>query len=409
VRRPLRLPTRRAALWSVVCIAALGAALPTSAPAAKKRTIAGWPYRCTGPAPVTPTGRGDSEDRPGKRRSCRSLTRLAPLDPALSASGYQPAFGLNEDWLYHPDGFSQLPQLGASTSRVNVRWDYVQPVEGASLDWSAYDAIIGGMRAAGVRPMLTVEGAPCWTRRGTPCVRDSHRPPYARHLRDFARFVATTVRRYPEAIGVEVWNEPNLSEYWYPHPQPKLYARMLKLTYHAVKLVNPLLPVVFAGLVPQFGRDPTGQRMDAGRFQRRAYEAGAGRWTDGFGVHPYVFPHGSPILLVGVRAQLAVPKAIAAHFGYPATPLWVTEFGLSSSPDQGLGLDGQATRLGEEYQTLRAVPGIPVVILHRLYDIDPGAAGYQAQMGLIDANGNRKPAFCAIAAARLHPCANLGP
>jgi hypothetical protein len=399
---------RRAGLASLLWLLALATALPAAAPGAKRRTIAGWPYECTGPAPVTPTGKGDSEARPGKRRSCRSLTGLAPLSAEQSASGYQPAFGLNEDWLYHPEGFSQLPELGASTSRVNLRWDYVQPVEGASLDWTAYDAIVGGMRAVGVRPMLTIEGSPCWARRGTPCVRDSHRPPNAGHMRDFARFVGAAVRRYPDTIGVEVWNEPNLSEYWYPHPQPKLYARMLKLSYHAVKRVDRNIPVVFAGLVPQFGRDPAGQRMDAGKFQSRAYEAGAGRWTDGFGVHPYVFPHGSPILLVGVRAQLAIPKAIAAHFGYPATPLWVTEFGLSSSPDQGLGLDGQANRLVELYQNLRAIPGIPVAILHRLFDIDP-TAGYQAEMGLIDANGNRKPAFCAMAAARLHPCANLGP
>jgi polysaccharide biosynthesis protein PslG len=400
---------RRGALASLIAVLALGSVLPTSAPAAKRRLIAGWPYKCTGPAPVTPTGQGDAKARPGKRRSCRSLTRLAPLDAQQSFEGYQPAFGLNEDWLYRPNGVSLLPQLGASTSRVNLRWDYVQPAEGGDLDWSAYDAVIGAMRAEGIRPMLTVEGSPCWARRGTPCVRDSHRPPFARHMRDFARFVGAAVRRYPDTIGVEVWNEPNLSEYWYPHPQPKLYARMLKLSYKAVKRADPRMPVVFAGLVPQFGRDPSGQRMDAGVFQRRAYEAGAGRWSDGFGAHPYVFPHSSPLLLVGVRAQLAIPKAIAAHFGYPATPLWITEFGLSSSADQGLGLDGQATRLADLYQTLRAVPGIPVVILHRLFDIDPGAAGYQAQMGLIDAEGERKPAFCAMAAARLHPCANLGP
>jgi hypothetical protein len=387
-------------LCTALALAGTATAAPRGATVAKKTTsVGGWPFKCHGRAPETGTGK--QRRRPTRLRDCRLRVRFAPLSAAQS-TGPQPAFGLNEDWLYHLGDVPQLAALGADTSRVGLRWDYVEPVRGR-FDWSFYDALIAAMSAQGVRPMLTIDGSPCWARPGSQCVPDSHHPPYVKYLRGYSRFVAAAVRRYPDVIGVEIWNEPNLSEYWWPHPQPKLYARMLKLSFRAVKSVNPRIPVVFAGLVPQFGRDPSGQRMDATVFQRRAYKAGAGRWTDAFAVHPYVYPETDPELLLGVRAQLAIAKGIAGHFGYPATPLWVTEFGLSSSPEAGLGLDGQAARLIELYETLRAIPGIPVLILHRLFDIDQ-AAGYQAGMGMLDINGHRKPAFCAIAAARGRPC-----
>jgi hypothetical protein len=128
------------------------------------------------------------------------------------------------------------------------------------------------------------------------------------------------------------------------------------------------------------------------------------RWSDAIAVHPYVYPSDDPQLIVGVRAQMAIPKSIAARFGRPGMPLWVTEFGLSTIGEGALSGDDQATRLVALYDLLRSIPGVPVLILHRLFDIDPSAAGYQAGMGLIGGDGVRKPAFCAVARARLGYC-----
>jgi hypothetical protein len=101
---------------------------------------------------------------------------------------------------------------------------------------------------------------------------------------------------------------------------------------------------------------------------------------------------------------MAIPKTIAARFGRPGMPLWVTEFGLSTLGEGALSADDQATKLVALYDLLRSIPGVPVLILHRLFDIDQSAAGYQAGMGLIAPDGKRKPAFCALARARLSSC-----
>jgi hypothetical protein len=385
----LTVKARLALAGLLVCLCIVPAAAEASG---GRRTILGWPFHCS--AKSSSAGHGHD-------RGCR-LTGpvLAPVSTAVPLPSPS-FFGLNEDWLYHVADVDLAREVGANAVRISLRWDSVESSRG-QFDWSGYDALIAAVRAQGLRPMFTIEGSPCWARPGTPCLPTSHHPPYVRFLPAFAAFAAAAVQRYPDAIGVEIWNEPNLNEFWEPAPQPKVYARMLKLAHKAVHRVNRGMPVVFAGLVPQFGRAPRG--MDARAFQQRAYRAGAVRWADAMAVHPYVYPSDDPNLIVGVRAQMAIPKTIAARFGRPGMPLWVTEFGLSTIGQGALSPDDQATKLVALYDLLRSIPGVPVLILHRLFDIDPAAAGYQAGMGLIGADGVRKPAFCALARARVGTC-----
>jgi len=83
-------------------------------------------------------------------------------------------------------------------------------------------------------------------------------------------------------------------------------------------------------------------------------------------------------LIVSVRAQLAVPKGIAARWGYPNLPLWVTEFGLSTSGDGSISLADQAVKLVAIYETEEKwarLPPLYEVLLTSAQEDDHAATG----------------------------------
>jgi hypothetical protein len=360
------------------------------------KTVNEWTFDCRGHA-----RRGGGIQHFG--RCPLTGPDLAPLLSTEQIGPYHPTFGLNEDWTLHPNQVNLARALGSQTARVPFQWNEVEFRRGR-YDFAAYDRVYTEMQARGISPILAINGSPCWARPSTTCTgRFQHAlPPDREFLGEWKKFVRITLRRYPSLAGVEVWNEPNLNGFWGPKPEPKRYAKLLKATARTVQKVSPRIPVIFGGLVPQFGPAPRG--MDSRHFQRRAFKAGAWRWIDAFGVHPYVFPSDDPNLIVSVRAQMAVPKGIAARFGIADMPLWVTEFGLSTTGDGALSQTDQAVRLVAVYQTLRRIPGVPVVILHRLADLPPVGNDWQAGMGLLTQRGAFKPAFCAMALTRTNAC-----
>jgi hypothetical protein len=353
-----------------------------------------WPFHCEGRARRTTQG--------SRVERCRPLgPPLAPVHSVESLGGWQPSFGFNEDWI------SQLPHLdlaaamGSDTARIPFDWNIVESQRN-HYNWGPYDRVYAAMVSRGITPLLAISNSPCWARPKTPCTGDAAWPPGKQFLKQWSEFVQLAVRRYPQLIGIEVWNEPNLTGFWRPKPNPKRYVGLLKAAHRAVRKVRRGLPLVFGGLVPQFG--PAARGMDSRIFQRRAYKKGAGRYVDAFGVHPYVFPSNDPNLIDSVRAQMAIPKGIAARYGYPETPLWVTEFGLSTMGVGALSPPDQATRLVSLYQLLRGIPDVPVLILHRLLDTAAYDPDWLAGMGVTNYKGDLKPSFCALAKARRGFC-----
>ena len=358
------------------------------------RVVREWQFHCRGHA-----WRGSKRS---SVQACRMAgPELAPLRSASEVGGWQPSFGFNEDWLTEVPKIDLENGFAPNTDRIPFDWAVVEP-QREHFNWGGYDKVYAAMRSRHVAPILAIEGSPCWARPKAPCAPNAQYPPDHDNLRQWSHFVTLTVKRYPDLAGIEVWNEPNLTGFWQPKPSPKHYTKLLKVTYKAVKAVNPDLPVIFGGLVPQFGFATRG--MDSRTFQKRAYKAGAGRWVDAFAVHPYVFPSDDPNLMVSVRLQMAVPKGIAAHFGYPGTPLWVTEFGLSTNGPGALSPTDQGTKIVALYEMLRQMPGVPVVILHRLLDLAPSDPDWQAGMGVVNYRGAPKPAYCALARARTGTC-----
>lgn len=362
---------------------------------ASKRS-AGWTYTCS--------GRARRASRGWKLTPCRlKPPKLAPLK---KHGRNLRAFGYNDLSIFVERQISLAPGAGADSMRVILYWNLIEQAPG-SFRWGTYDGLYKRMLQLGMRPLFIVLGTPCWAAASAPeC--ESHftsMPPADDAYDDYARFAAKAAARYPQAVGFEVWNEPNIEQFWWPGPDPARYARLLKLTHDEVKASAPATTVVSAGLFP-VGHDISGIQMRDTRFLGKVYEAEGTEIADAIGSHPY--PGGKRKRhLRDVRLRIARVRGTMARFGDQAKPVWVTEVGLSTTgpEEQRYGEHQQADRLVELYRMLRRVPGSPVVYIHTFFDLAGSLEDQWNGMGIVRADRETlKPAYCALADARGLTC-----
>ena len=328
---------------------------------------------------------------------------MEPQMPLKSAPGPHPLFGFNEDWNLHLDKFDLIPPIGANIARQGLFWEAVERNPGQPYDWSEMDAMYNGFLARGIRPLWVLYAAPCWAQSGT-CQSGAH--PAEAFYDEFAAFAAAAAVRYPEAIGFEIWNEPNFRLYWGGDPDPESYARMIQTVAPAIKAADPTVPVLTAALSPHINSEPNA--MAYVEFLRRVYDTGAPKLTDAIGTHPYPNRRFSEDYLGNIRVNLYRTFNIMQNNGDAAKPIWVTETGVSNTgEDESFTPDQQAQALAQIYELLRLIDHpIPVVVYHRFRDKPNDPRIKEQGYGVINPDGGLKPAYCSIARARevASPC-----
>jgi len=303
-------------------------------------------------------------------------------------------FGFNEDWSRHPERIGLASRIGSATSRMPVSWAAVEKQQG-HYSWHRYDRAYHGMVSRGIDPILVPVDAPTWARApGPPCrpKRGCAHPPLPRFDSRWQAFIRNLAARYPLAIAVEPWNEPNLPNFWAGQAiNPSRYATLLKLAYGAVKRAVPRMAVISAGLSPR-----RGGQSDFVAYLRALYNQGFQAYSDGIGFHAY--PRDPP-WVENTLSEVHDVAAVRDSFGDHGTGIWITETGVSTSgPTTGrAGLNGQARALTGIYQALSLRGDVPVVIVHRLHDIGPARSDDRWDgPGVLRRNWRPKPAYCAL-------------
>ena len=235
---------------------------------------------------------------------------------------------------------ARLAALGAQSQRFVVDWSIAEPqAPGAGHEYrfAPFDAMYRADVEHGIRPLLVVLNAPVWAAdSGTRPGSFGNNPPTAEHLGDWAAFVGAVARRYPRAIGIEIWNEPNLAGFWGDgsatvRPDPARYAALLEAGYDAVKAANPRMRVIGGALSPTQETTPAGD-VSATEFLADALDAGAAAHMDGLSLHPYPGTGGAPRTLQLIDEVGSVRDEHGA-----AMPLWLTEVGVTTTgpaPDE---------------------------------------------------------------------------
>ena len=216
--------------------------------------------------------------------------------------------------------FTGIAAINVSHARITVPWSAVVTTPG-SYSFGLLDTVVNTALSAGVTPLLCIAGSP------------PHWLP-APTATDYADLVTAVATRYqPGGPGVtiagkgvveyQIWNEPNAIENWTSGVAPGEYVAHLKAAHTAIKKVQPLATVIFAGLqacateysyytTPQerLARDPNQitatLNLSPFSFLAQAYTAGAKGFFDVMAYHP---------LSLGTRQNPRPPAPNGAAFG----------------------------------------------------------------------------------------------
>lgn len=354
------------------------------------KASAGWRYVCEG------TARSASAGGPFRRDPCRLN---APSRSPIGNPQAGQLFGVNEGWGRYQNEISRAEAAGSNTLRASIAWYTVEKSPG-QYTWDYYDQVYSRMLSEGVRPLFIVTGAPCWAAPGNCAGGAGSRPPSPAFEDEWGRFVAKVANRYPQAAGLEIWNEPNYDMFFKGGPDPERYARLLNQAYLGVRSVDDDLPVIFGGLAA-FRRNVAGKEMRYDTFLRRTFAAGAANSSDAIGHHAYNGNELGEGHVDGLRWQLADLKDVMIDYGRRDMPFWITETGVSSAP-ASISTQEQAQTNAKVYRTLHRTPGVEAVIFHRWRDT--GDTGKESGWGMTTHTGAAKPVLCAIAAERGRSC-----
>jgi hypothetical protein len=327
------------------------------------------------------------------------------MAPAGASASTTMKFGFSDGWEAHPAGIPDTAKLGADAARMFVCWCDVEPTPG-NFNLGGYDYAYQQMLANGIRPMFVVLGSPPWARAGTTDMGRLTVPAPAFDA-NWQSLFATLTARYPRALGFEVWNEPNLPEFYPPKADPVRYTRLLQLAYLGVKSVDPAMPVVLGAPAgtDTAGAGPFG--LSDEDFLKGVYANGGKSDFDVIGAHPY--PGFGPVV-GSMRLKLNDLRAVRDANGDGAKPIWVTETGVSNGGDErhpGFTEPIQAEALKRMWRALYNMPDVAVAMFNRWYDLPAPSSAWDRGMGVVRLDGSVKPSAQAFLDARSDPTEDL--
>jgi hypothetical protein len=378
---------RRAALFGACAIASCGAvgALASLAHA--------------GPFPGVPDP-GGQEDSP------------VPVPPPGKFFGYhENSFDLADHGWSSEQVASIVAGGGANAHRFNLDWWNVEPSHDrwSEAGWAKYDRFYDALVAKGIRPLITLGGTPPWARPvpGQNCGirRGCEWPPAPWANEEWAEFAAEVARRFPQAVAIEIWNEPNLEGFWKPAPNPVRWAQLVSIAYPAIKSVSPGIRVLAGGLspaqTPQYNLAGQFTHYPMREFLEAAYRASPSikGSMDAISFHMVfnTLDYGAESLWAKLFADI---RSTAQSFGDRGRTLWVSEDALTTSGPQAVSEADQADGLLRQYRRLMTMPDVGGVLIHTLGDrveLAPTSAGFG--QGVVESWSpwNPKLAFCTFA------------
>lgn len=220
---------------------------------------------------------------------------------------------------------------GVKWIRIDIDWSAVEAHRG-EFDWADIDRAVRATRAHGLAVLGILDYSPRWAQDPSVAADNAHgRPANPQLFGDFARVAAT---HYAGQIDAwEIWNEPNLGDFFAPKPDAGYYTRLLQASYQSIHSVLPAATVIGGSLGP--ARDEAdGSTISPTTFLRQMYTAGAKNNLDAVSAHPYSYPFlPSDPRTASLNAfyKLRDVHAVMQRNGDGAKLLWLTEFGAPTA------------------------------------------------------------------------------
>ncbi len=325
-----------------------------------------------------------------------AATTTTPPAPRADQTGLSPGFNLSMSTAEIDAALDGLAATHVRWLRVDFDWSVIQAAGPHDFDWSRTDRIVDAARARNLSIVALTAYTPEWARPpGTPDKNPPTNPD------DYARFVSSAAQRYA-SLGVttwEIWNEPNVSTFWSPKPDPGAYTALLVRASAAIKHVEPHATIISGGLAPA-SDNASGSQIDIRTFLTRVYAAGGGHAFDAVGLHPYSFPQ-LPLFPADYNTFLNTPALyqVMVDHGDAAKRIWGSEIGAPTAGGGGAVTDAvQSAIVTQAYQQWTAWTFTGPLIWFAYEDSGSDAFDREEHFGLVDADGHPKPALNVFAA-----------
>jgi Glycosyl hydrolases family 39 len=248
----------------------------------------------------------------------------ALLDPAFAADLQAPNvtipssyFGLHIHHLAYPVP-TPWPNMPVPEWRIwdaDVTWADIEPSKG-QWRFEKLDGYVSLAQQHGTGILLTLGGSPRWAS-VRPNEPSNYSPGFTAEplsIDDWRSYVKTVTLRYKGRIqAYEIWNEPNLPDYWSGTTD-----QMLTLTKEAsliIRGVDPQALVVSPSATADYGIPWLAEFL----------KKGGGQYVDVIGFHFYVNPHTLPP--EDMLPVIQHVHEVLADNGLANKPVWNTETG----------------------------------------------------------------------------------
>ena len=304
-------------------------------------------------------------------RSAHQLTRALALGGACAVAGSlalstpaeadAAAFSIQDDRLASeplagiPARIALLKESQTKVTRIDVLWSLVAPTKPAdatdpddpAYDFSRIDAIVLGLKDAGITPLFTIFSAPSWAAPGDFNPINSEVNPNTPQAADVANFYEAVAERYsgdfeqvdgtvlPEVRHFEVWNEPNIAGFLSPQVMNGKrvaftnYLEFVRQAYPAIKRSNGRAIVIAGVGGPRSSTDDEG----TGALKWLQDVASSNVPFDAYSQH--IYPAAAPTKdTPAVPAWATLPQLIDELDQVPrrkGMPIFVTEAGYTTA------------------------------------------------------------------------------
>lgn len=282
-----------------------------------------------------------------------------------------------------------MAAAGVKIVRTDFKWGDIEYQKGV-YDWSAYDELAANLAKRGMRPYFILdysnalyEQIEILSQNGVPYAAFVDSPRNPASIAGFAAWAkAAALHFQSQNVIWEIWNEPNLSDFWKPSANVTEYTNLAKATCNAIHGAVPGAAVI-GGATSTFPWD----------FLYSYLSSGALDCVDAISVHPY---------------RAALPETVTAEMQYlqwvinqyaPATrknaiPVVSGEWGYSTET-YGVPLADQANYL-VRMQLNNLLNGNPISIWYDWKNDGTNAAYNENNFGMVTSTLQVKPSYQAM-------------
>lgn len=194
--------------------------------------------------------------------------------------------GVNIHFTGEPKDLDLIADCGFRFIRMDLVWSSIEKEKGIyKFEETGYDALTEGCWKRGIKILYILD----YSNK----LYESDRSVQTEEGRKaFANFAEAAVKRYAgKGIIWEVWNEPNISQFWQPQPSVDDYCKLVEATSQAIKKADPSCILV----APATSGIPF-------EWLEECFKRGLLNWIDALSVHPY--RHSNPETVIKDYARL---------------------------------------------------------------------------------------------------------